>query len=324
MLVADMTIIPKRTESSKAVPNAISTSSIASLPYRPSPAALSPATPIKPALDSSPISSITSNLKTTSNATLKFPEPVSTPLNLPTSPLPRNVLTRRRRYLEKTTTYFASASADAELNSPLEYDRLIRRYQSAAEREREGKKRGWASTLEAGLIRGEARSAEVNDSLRNNTGDTRHRNDAARNTIYGNTQIDWSISDSPETEGASADGQVEQGASLESTTDLAYLREKIAESESLGGKIGQPRPSAFALSETNKAQEKRRGEERWHALLADRFVSGNDENFDYRMVDEDEGLDEDWAAKKVEEDWFEEEEAMIDGSAEGETGLQDF
>jgi hypothetical protein len=61
---------------------------------------------------------------------------------------------RRLRYLELHPEYFNSS---LELADPLLYDRLIRRFQSAAEREAEGRKKGYSGTLEADLWRAEAK-----------------------------------------------------------------------------------------------------------------------------------------------------------------------
>jgi hypothetical protein len=48
-----------------------------------------------------------------------------------------------------------------ELASPLLYDRCIRRFQTPAEREAEGRKKGYAGVLEADLERGEAKLAAL-------------------------------------------------------------------------------------------------------------------------------------------------------------------
>ncbi|GAB7357332.1 hypothetical protein MBLNU459_g8287t1 [Dothideomycetes sp. NU459] len=65
------------------------------------------------------------------------------------------VKTRRRRYLEKHAEYFESPAL--ELADPLLYDRMIRRFQTAAEREADGRKKGFSGVLEADLLRGEAK-----------------------------------------------------------------------------------------------------------------------------------------------------------------------
>ena len=44
---------------------------------------------------------------------------------------------------------------------PLLYDRCIRRFQSASERETEGRRKGWSGVLEADLFRAEAKVAAV-------------------------------------------------------------------------------------------------------------------------------------------------------------------
>lgn len=61
---------------------------------------------------------------------------------------------RRLRYLELHPDYF---NPSLELADPLLYDRLIRRFQSASEREAEGRKKGYSGTLEADLWRAEAK-----------------------------------------------------------------------------------------------------------------------------------------------------------------------
>ncbi|PSN59976.1 hypothetical protein BS50DRAFT_579496 [Corynespora cassiicola Philippines] len=62
---------------------------------------------------------------------------------------------RRKRYLEVHPEYFQDLSL--ELADPLLYDRLIRRFQSAAEREEEGRRRGFSGQMHADLWRAEAK-----------------------------------------------------------------------------------------------------------------------------------------------------------------------
>ncbi|KEF61134.1 uncharacterized protein A1O9_02699 [Exophiala aquamarina CBS 119918] len=61
---------------------------------------------------------------------------------------------RRKRYLDLHPEYFGP---QLELADPLLYDRLVRRFQSAAEREAEGRKKGYSGILEADLYRSEAK-----------------------------------------------------------------------------------------------------------------------------------------------------------------------
>ncbi|TKA72767.1 hypothetical protein B0A55_06847 [Friedmanniomyces simplex] len=62
---------------------------------------------------------------------------------------------RRKRYLDLHPEY--TEGSNLELADPLLYDRLIRRFQSADEREREGRERGYTGNLEADLMRSEAK-----------------------------------------------------------------------------------------------------------------------------------------------------------------------
>ncbi|KAL4925739.1 uncharacterized protein BDV17DRAFT_177884 [Aspergillus undulatus] len=64
------------------------------------------------------------------------------------------VKNRRKRYLDLHPEYF---SADLELADPLLYDRLIRRFQTSAEREAEGRRKGFSGVLQSDLLRSEAK-----------------------------------------------------------------------------------------------------------------------------------------------------------------------
>ena len=150
------------------------------------------------------------------------------------------------------------------LQDPLAYDRLIRQHQSAAEREADGKQRGWASILEGSLLRGEAKLAALKpeDKASSKTADTQ--------------RLDWDI-------------EVDNALATDST----------------------------------EADIKNLALEKWNTLIAERFVSGKDEDFDYKLVDEDESLDDGWAEITREDKWFDSEEEALDGH-QGETGIQDF
>ena len=62
---------------------------------------------------------------------------------------------RRKRYLELHPDYFNDSSL--ELADPLLYDRLIRRFQTAAEREAEGRRKGFSGQMSTDLWRAEAK-----------------------------------------------------------------------------------------------------------------------------------------------------------------------
>jgi hypothetical protein len=55
------------------------------------------------------------------------------------------VKNRRKRYLDLNPSYFTSPNL--ELADPLLYDRLIRRFQTAAEREADGRAKGFSGVL---------------------------------------------------------------------------------------------------------------------------------------------------------------------------------
>lgn len=62
---------------------------------------------------------------------------------------------RRKRYLEVHPEYFFDSSL--ELAHPLLYDRLIRRFQTASEREAEGQRKGFSGQMATDLWRAEAK-----------------------------------------------------------------------------------------------------------------------------------------------------------------------
>lgn len=62
---------------------------------------------------------------------------------------------RRKRYLEVHPEYFHDSSL--ELADPLLYDRLVRRFQTAAERQAEGQRKGASGSIETDLWRAEAK-----------------------------------------------------------------------------------------------------------------------------------------------------------------------
>ena len=152
-------------------------------------------------------------------------------------------------------------------SDPLSYDRLIRQYQSPSEREAEGKKRGWASTLETSLLRGEAKLAELKPK-------------AVPSLDSSKTpqSTDWSIEADPISEEKEQD---------------------------------------------QNSDKKELARDKWNALIGDRFIKGQDDEFDYKIVDGDEGLDDGWNERIREDKWFEDEEDTLEGR-EGETGIQDF
>ncbi|KAF5011788.1 hypothetical protein FDECE_2122 [Fusarium decemcellulare] len=109
--------------------------------------------------------------------------------NAPDRPVPRRpkspgraaqiqAQNRRREYLARHPSYFENL--EHELADPVLYERLVKRFQTAAEREAEGKAKGYGRTLEADLQRGEAKLSQLKESngsangVHNSNGDLEH------------------------------------------------------------------------------------------------------------------------------------------------------
>jgi hypothetical protein len=165
---------------------------------------------------------------------------------------------RRKRYLDLNPSYLGP---DLELAEPLLYDRLIRRFQTAAEREAEGRKKGYAGRLEADLYRSEAKLAALTNPDPNTTFTYRR--------------------------GPSGEILAEEKDEIPPTKEEAW--------------------------------------ERWKYEMEQRFLRGDDEDFDYKTVDESEEYDdlEEENRNKFEK-YLEEESPRWEMTPEGETGVQDF
>ncbi|CAG7965336.1 unnamed protein product [Penicillium nalgiovense] len=174
------------------------------------------------------------------------------------------VKNRRKRYLDLHPEYF---SAGLELADPLLYDRLIRRFQTAQEREAEGRAKGFSGVLETDLLRSEAKI----DAIAN----------PDPNAMMSYTR--------------GPDGEI-----------LAEDRDEIP-------------------------PNKEEGERLWQWEMGLRFMQGNDTDFDYKTVDENDDYDD---HTDEQDQYFEDEEPewVVDGTRgddarpdlQGETGIQDF
>lgn len=186
---------------------------------------------------------------------------------MPTSEIPRphriTVKNRRKRYLDLHPEYFLSA--ELELADPLLYDRLVRRYQSADEREKEGRQRGYTGVLEADLVRSEAKI----DALKH----------------------------------------------PDPNSPLVYKRDG--------------RGSIYSVDQDaeDQAMSKDDAWVRWIDVMSQRFMRGDDGDFDYAAVDGIEDFDDrDEEERSRLEQYFQTEEAQFvgHGNPTGETGIQDY
>ncbi|OCK82492.1 hypothetical protein K432DRAFT_415312 [Lepidopterella palustris CBS 459.81] len=173
------------------------------------------------------------------------------------------VKNRRKRYLDTHPEYF---DPSLELADPLLYDRLVRRFQSPAEREAEGRQKGFSGVLEADITRSEAKL----DAL-----------------AHPNPKSMFNYRRGP------------NGEILEEEQDEV-------------------------------PQDKEQGLEWWRFEMGMRFIRGDDEDFDYKIVDESEEFDDPEEDRERQEAYFEDEEPAwaSDGEGEreitGQTGIQDF
>ncbi|KUJ09244.1 uncharacterized protein LY89DRAFT_281505 [Mollisia scopiformis] len=187
---------------------------------------------------------------------------------------------RRKLYLDRHPSYFTSP--DLELTDPLLYDRCIRRFQSASEREADGKAKGYSGVLEADLYRSEAKLAAIK----------------AQNPPI-----------------AEASSSKSPGPAVAAVPFVSYAR----------GENGEVLPE----EEDEVPKNKEEGLERWKFVMTLKFLSGEDQDFDYTTVDEN----DEWDAverRESEERWFDDEEPeWVADESEGplhggETGIQDF
>ncbi|KAI1417325.1 coiled-coil domain-containing protein-domain-containing protein [Hypoxylon sp. FL1857] len=229
------------------------------------------------------------------------------------------VQNRRREYLERNPKYFDSL--EHELADPLLYDALIRRFQSAEEREKEGREKGYSRVLEVDLLRGEAKLAQLTSSLSASTSTSATIN--GQNLAFGPSAGESWI---PKPAAEDAD---------------AYIREYASGTDGLGDDVGNASSSNTSSIKglPRPPATKEEGRERWVEFLRRRFVLGRDDDFDYRAVDENDELDV-IERREQEDAWFDDEDpGWASDSAEehggeggrkpekrleGETGIQDF
>lgn len=156
-------------------------------------------------------------------------------------------------------------TANTLTSDPLLYDRLVRQYQSADEREKEGRERGFTGSMETDLVRSEAKLEALQHPDPNSP------------MVYRRAH-DGSIV------GVEADEEFRP-----KTKDDAWTM--------------------------------------WTDIMEQRFLRGDDRDFDYAIVDENEEYDDRAEEERSQlEDYVDKEDAQFlgDGQPTGETGVQDF
>lgn len=179
-------------------------------------------------------------------------------------PVPNHIRikNRRKRYLDLHPDYFNSS---LELADPLMYDRLVRRFQTPAEREAEGRDKGYSGVLEADLRRSEAKLQAI--------------------------------------------------ANPDPNATFSYVR----------GPDGEIIPE----EKEDVPVDKDEGFTRWKYEMELRFMRGDDHDFEYVDVDENEEYDDTAEEDRArQEEYFGQEEptfVLEDGKdPEGETGILDY
>ncbi|KAI1328195.1 hypothetical protein F5Y16DRAFT_161984 [Xylariaceae sp. FL0255] len=255
-----------------------------------------------------------------------YTKPQPRPPKSPAHAAQVRIQNRRREWLARHgATYLRRL--DHELADPVRYDRLIRRFQSPAQREAEGRAKGFGRVLEVDLLRGEARMARLGREIEGRDADgtwlVKNGGRACGQTGVGTEEVD-------------DDEEEEEAVDLVDAED---------DGESGGaGAGGDGYKEGRSEGEGKPPQTAEEGRERWDAFLRRRFVAGGDEEFDYRAVDEDDEFDA-LERREQEDAWFDNEEPEwagdgdgegegddekkgIKGSGErtliGETGVQDF
>lgn len=173
---------------------------------------------------------------------------------------------RRKRYLDVHPEYFEDESL--ELSDPLLYDRLIRRFQTANEREVEDRRKGYYGQLVSNMSRAEAKE-------------------------YA---IDHPDPDSLFTYTRGPNGEIQEH-----------------------DKDGQ-------------AMSREEGQAWWRDEMTQRFLRGDDADFDYEKVDENEKYNDPEEERDIEDAYFDSmSESDYDMDVEGgdrvltgETGIQDY
>ncbi|KKA28517.1 hypothetical protein TD95_002891 [Thielaviopsis punctulata] len=193
---------------------------------------------------------------------------------------------RRRQWLDDHPEYFDSR--DHEFADPVLYDKLIRRHQSAAERESDGKTLGYARILESDIVRSEAKLADLSASMA-----TSRLSVSASSDTGGFVSL-WALDQRADEEPAAREEACEMWRE--------YLRDRF-----ISGGDEEFDYEAVDGDEGLDQQAARDAEEKWFDDDEPRFVESESES-----ESESEGTEEEKRARRR-------QRAM-----RGETGIQDF
>ncbi|KAI0600747.1 coiled-coil domain-containing protein-domain-containing protein [Biscogniauxia sp. FL1348] len=280
--------------------------------------------------------------------TRSYTKPQPRPPKSPAHTAQIRVQNRRREYLERHPSYFDSL--EHELADPLLYDALIRRFQTHAEREQEGRTKGYSRVLEVDLLRGEARLSHLAQSGASASASA----SAAAVTdqdAYIREYADFAtpaprLSNLIDDSNGSHDRNTNNNNNNRSSSSSSRRNSNSSRGGD-GRENTRTGEAEWGAPRAPSTQDE--GRERWRDYLRRRFVLGRDEDFDYRTVDDDEDFDA-LERREREDAWFEDEDPewasdeedeegegvergreemrrrneKIERPLQGETGIQDF
>lgn len=256
-----------------------------------------------------------------------YERPQPRPPKTPAHAAQVRVRNRRREWLSRHPSYFRSL--EHELADPVLYDTLIRRFQSHEEREKEGRAKGFGRVLEVDLLRGEARLSKLSDDTPRG-GDGKIREDSGGSSLGPGVN--------------SMDSQTPQPSRFRSLSGASQQLELS------GAPAMEMNWEELEVLETNDLEKRsvpqttEEGRSRWDEFLRLRFIAGRDDDFNYRLIDDDDEYDA-IERREQEDAWFENEEPSWVGESDsdeeaelkgddnkmgierpltGETGVQDF
>ncbi|KAI1806866.1 coiled-coil domain-containing protein-domain-containing protein [Daldinia bambusicola] len=190
---------------------------------------------------------------------------------------------------------------------PVLYDALVRHFQSAEEREKEGREKGYSRVLEVDLLRGEAKLAHLTSSSSSSSPSSCQNPAFSTNQHPAQTSSSSSSSPFPPT---SSPSWLPKPAAEDADP---FIRATATGGDGFGGEKG-------ALPRRPETREE--GRERWDEFLRRRFVLGRDEDFDYAAVDENDELDV-LERRELEDAWFDDEDpGWASDGVEGRGGAE--
>lgn len=101
----------------------------------------------------------------------------------------------------------------------------------------------------------------------------------------------------------------------------------MASSRSASGAAGGEAALAASLDLDSATLDKERGLVVFNEIIESRFIDGDDDDFDYSLVDQNTAYDDKALERDKEDNWFDDEEptnANSNTELEGQTGIQDF